>query len=94
MKGEKIPMAGKVLIYGGSGGIGSAAARILHSRGYGLHLVGRSEERLSTIATECEANFTVGDVNEGSLFSRAAKDAGESLDGLVYAVGTINLRSL
>ena len=87
-------MASKVLIYGGSGGIGSATARILHSRGYDLHLVGRSEERLSAIATECGANFTLGDLNDASLFSRAAKDAGESLDGLVYAVGTINLRSL
>jgi len=73
---------------------GPSAARILYARGYDLHLVGRSEEKLSAIATECGANFTVGDVNEGSLFSRAAKDAEESLDGLVYAVGTINLRSL
>ena len=60
-------MAGKVLIYGGSGGIGSAVARILHARGYDLHLVGRSEERLSAVAAECGANFTVGDVNDGSL---------------------------
>jgi NAD(P)-dependent dehydrogenase (short-subunit alcohol dehydrogenase family) len=87
-------MARKVLIYGGSGGIGSALARILHSRGYDLHLVGRNEERLSNIAAECGADITIGDVNDGSLFPRAAKDAGESLDGLVYAVGTINLRSL
>jgi len=87
-------MARKVLIYGGSGGIGSAIARILHARGYDLHLVGRSEEKLSALAAECGAGFTVGDVNESSLFPRAAKDAGESLDGLVYAVGTINLRSL
>jgi short-subunit dehydrogenase len=80
-------MAGQVLIYGGSGGIGSAVIRILHSRGYDLHLVGRNEERLSAIATECGANFTLGNVNDGSLFSRAVKDSGESLDGLVYGVG-------
>jgi NAD(P)-dependent dehydrogenase (short-subunit alcohol dehydrogenase family) len=36
----------------------------------------------------------VGDVNDGSLFPRAAKDAEEPLEGLVYAVGTINLRTL
>jgi NAD(P)-dependent dehydrogenase (short-subunit alcohol dehydrogenase family) len=40
------------------------------------------------------ASYTLGDVKDGSLFSRAVKDAGEPLDGLVYAVGTINLRSL
>ena len=87
-------MAPKVLIYGGSGGIGSATGRILRARGYELHLVGRSEDKLSIIAAELGATFTTGDVSDGRLFSRVAKDAGVSLDGLVYAVGTINLRSL
>ena len=87
-------MAKKILIYGGSGGIGSATGRILRARGYDLHLVGRDAERLAAVASELDATSTVGDVNDSSLFPRAAQDAGESLDGLVYAVGTINLRSL
>ena len=87
-------MTGKVLIYGGSGGIGSQLARALHAKGYGLHLVGRNEEKLAAIATELAATTTVGDVNDAKLFSRATQDAGESLNGLVYAVGTVNLRSL
>lgn len=87
-------MTRKVVIYGGSGGIGSATARILNERGYNLHLVGRSEEKLSAIATELEATYTVGDVSDSSLFPRVAEDARDPLDGLVYAVGTINLRSL
>jgi NAD(P)-dependent dehydrogenase (short-subunit alcohol dehydrogenase family) len=87
-------MAQKILIYGGSGGIGSAIARLLHARGVELHLVGRDEERLSAIARELGATSTQGDVNDGSLFARATEDAGAVLDGLVYAVGTINLRSL
>jgi len=87
-------LAQKILIYGGSGGIGSAIGRMLHARGYDLHLVGRDEERLSAIAKELGATSTLGDVNDSSLFARAAQDAGAELDGLVYAVGTINLRSL
>lgn len=87
-------MTQKVLIYGGSGGIGSATARLLHARGVDLHLVGRDEERLSAIARELGATSTLGDVNDSSLFARAAEEAGAALDGLVYAVGTINLRSL
>jgi len=87
-------MTGKVVIYGGSGGIGSATGRALRARGYDLHLVGRSEDRLATIAAELGASFTMGDVSDAGLFSRVVKDAGEPLDGLVYAVGTINLRSL
>jgi len=87
-------MARKVLIYGGSGGVGSAICRILRARGYDLHLVGRSEDKLSAIAAELDVNFTTGDVSERSLFSRVTEEAGERLDGLVYAVGTINLRGL
>lgn len=87
-------MAQKILIYGGSGGIGSATGRMLHARGYDLHLVGRNEDRLDAIARELGATVTLGDVNDSSLFTRAAQDAGPALDGLVYAIGTINLRSL
>ena len=87
-------MTRKVLIYGGSGGIGSATGRVLRAQGYDLHLVGRNQDRLAAVATELGATFTVGDVNDGGLLSRVAQDAGEALDDLVYAVGTINLRSL
>jgi len=87
-------MTRKVLIYGGAGGIGSATGRVLRSQGYDLHLVGRNADKLAAAAAELEAAFTTGDVTDGSLFAHVAQDAGESLDGLVYAVGTINLRSL
>jgi NAD(P)-dependent dehydrogenase (short-subunit alcohol dehydrogenase family) len=87
-------MTRRVVIYGGSGGIGSATARILHARGYGLHLVGRSEDKIAAIAAELNASFTTGDVRDSSLFPRVAEDARDTLDGLVYAVGTMNLRGL
>jgi NAD(P)-dependent dehydrogenase (short-subunit alcohol dehydrogenase family) len=87
-------MTGKVLIYGGSGGIGSVTARVLHARGYDLHLVGRDEAKLTTIAAELGAGFTVGDVGDNNFYLRVAKEAGEPLAGLVYAVGTINVKSL
>jgi NAD(P)-dependent dehydrogenase (short-subunit alcohol dehydrogenase family) len=87
-------VSGKVLIYGGSGGIGSATARQLAERGYALHLVGRDAAKLEKVATDIGASFTVGDVTDSTLFARVAADAGDGLDGLVYAVGTINLGSL
>ena len=88
-------MANKILIYGGSGGIGSATARLLRERGHELHLVGRNEESLSTLADELDSSYTVGDVvAEPDVFSRASTEAGRELGGLVYAIGTINLRSL
>jgi len=87
-------MAGKILLYGGSGGIGSATARALHHRGYALHLVGRTEKTLATLAQETGATFTRGDVTDSSLFARATEEAGGVLEGLVYAIGSINLKSL
>lgn len=87
-------MARKILIYGGSGGIGSATARMLRERGDELHLVGRSREKVEQAAEEVGAGYTIGDVSDPDLFARVADEAGEALDGLVYAVGTINLRGL
>ncbi len=87
-------MTGRVLIYGGSGGIGSATGRLLRARGYHLHLVARDAEPLAELAAELEATYTAGDVRDDELFPRVADEAGETLDGLVYAVGTITLGSL
>ncbi len=87
-------MTGKVLIFGGSGGIGAATAKLLQARGYDLHLAGRNEARLSAVAEELGASFTVGDVLDDTHLAEVVQAAGESLDGLVYAVGTINLRGL
>ena len=87
-------MAGTVVIYGGSGGIGSATARILHSRGKNLHLVGRNENKLKAVADEIGAGFSVGDVNDPELFSLVMESIDTPCDGLVYAVGTINLGSI
>ena len=85
-------MSGKVLVYGGTGGIGSAVVRRLVNRGGAVHLVARHEERLKQLAEETGATYTVGDVHEPELFNDAAEQAGAPLAGLVYAVGTINLR--
>ncbi|MDZ4199843.1 MAG: SDR family oxidoreductase [Kiritimatiellia bacterium] len=82
------------MICGGSGGLGAAIARSLLARGYALHLTGRNEERLAAVTAELGATFTPGDVDDADFFARLEKEAGEVLDGLVYAVGTINLRSL
>jgi len=87
-------MGTKVVIYGGTGGIGSALGRALSARGRSVHLVGRDAGRLETLASELGASYTAGDVTDASLFARVAEEAGDTLDGLVYAVGTINVRSM
>ena len=84
----------RVVIYGAYGAIGSAVARLVHARGGRLHLVGRDERRLSALATELEARYTIGDVLDEELSARVLHDVGDPVTGLVYAVGTINLKGV
>ena len=85
----------RVVIYGGTGGIGAATARALRERGIPLHLAARDAGRLAEAAEALgETTVTVGDVTDPDFFKRVTQEAGAELAGLVYAVGTINLRPL
>jgi len=87
-------MTGKVLIWGGTGGIGSASARLLARSGFDLHLVGRDASKLSALAEELRCTISQADVEDDLAFARVSAEAGATLAGLVYAVGSINLRPL
>lgn len=86
-------MGGTVLIYGGSGAIGGATGAKLRERGYALHLAGRDAAKLAAAAGRLGARSSVADVTDPDSFARVAAEAGP-LAGLVYAVGTINLKPL
>ncbi|NCN04279.1 MAG: SDR family oxidoreductase [Spirochaetales bacterium] len=83
----------KILIYGGSGGIGRRVGEILVAQGVRVHVAGRNREALEETAEALEASYTVGDAQDPAFFAQAAAEAGD-IDGLVYAIGTINLKSL
>lgn len=87
-------MAGKVLIYGATGGVGTCLSRQLSAAGFALHLVAREAGRLQVLATELDAGWTAADVLDPDSFARVADEAGPTLSGLVYAVGSINLKPL
>lgn len=87
---------GTVLIYGGAGGIGEATARRLKERGYALHLSGRDEAKLAAAAEALGATYTAADVTDPASFAPVTEAAAArgDLRGLVYAVGTINLKPI
>ncbi len=87
-------MKAKVLVVGGAGGIGLAAAQALHAKGYALHLSGRDPAALAAAAAPLNAGVTVADVEDPASFARLAADVGPSLAGVIYAAGTINLKPL
>lgn len=85
----------RVMIYGGTGGIGLATAVALRARGYALHLAARGADRLSEASDRLgETTYSAGDIADPDFFAAATDAAGPGLAGLVYAVGTINLRPL
>ena len=87
-------MSEKILIYGGSGGVGKSLANKLHSLGYDLHLAGRNEQSLADISNDLGCDYTVGDVLNEEFFVESTSNAGDDLKSIVYAVGTINLKGL
>jgi NAD(P)-dependent dehydrogenase (short-subunit alcohol dehydrogenase family) len=87
-------MHGVILVHGGSGGIGAALARRLAAKGHKLHLTGRDAGRLAAVAADTNASFSVTDVESTESLAQATREAGPQLAGLVYAVGTINLKPL
>jgi NAD(P)-dependent dehydrogenase (short-subunit alcohol dehydrogenase family) len=87
---------GHYLIYGGTGGIGSAIAKQLVDADHTVHLAARDSDKLSRLGKELNAKITSGDVHDVAFFDTVTKEAASdsSLDGLVYAVGTINLKPM
>lgn len=87
-------MSGTILVFGGSGGIGAETARLLSQKGYRLHLVARDGARLKAVAETLGATTSVADVLRPSEIASAVEEAasGGALKGVIYAVGTINLK--
>lgn len=87
-------MVAKTVIFGAAGGIGRETARRLKRRGHELHLVGRTSDTVEALADELGATSSIADVERPDSIASAIAEAGDSLAGLVYAVGTINLKPL
>ena len=87
-------MSRKILIYGGTGGIGSEIGRLLQGQGDKVFLVGRNAGKVNDLVSMDRVRFISGDVTSEGVFDRVMEEVGPELNGLVYAVGSINLGSL
>lgn len=84
-----------VLIFGATGGVGSALARRLAAEGVPVHLAARNQAKLAVLAAELGgAPSTVCDVLDGGAVSAAvaAASVGGGLAGLAFCVGSIVLK--
>ena len=87
-------MSRKVLIYGGTGGIGSEIGRLLQSQGDEIYLVGRNAEKQQDLVALDGVRFITADVTREGAFDRVMAEVGPELHGLVFAIGSINIGSL
>jgi decaprenylphospho-beta-D-erythro-pentofuranosid-2-ulose 2-reductase len=92
-------MALKVVILGGTKGIGRAVARRLAARGDQVHLLGRDLEDLARCATDLEARmptparvtYSACDLERPDTFASALSEAAAALGGFDTAVITAGL---
>jgi NAD(P)-dependent dehydrogenase (short-subunit alcohol dehydrogenase family) len=85
-----------VVIFGGTGGIGSAIARALSDKGIATFLVSRTEERLKVTAAEVGAHgYAVADATNLEQVETAFSEATTALQGVsgvAHCVGSILLK--
>ena len=85
----------KKVILGATGSIGSSLAKKLVENGDQVHLVGREETNLSSLARELNSSFTTCDVLEENFCEKITKDLkDEPIDGLAFCIGSIDLKPL
>jgi NAD(P)-dependent dehydrogenase (short-subunit alcohol dehydrogenase family) len=82
---------GNYIVFGGSGGIGSALVRLLRDSGHTVCAIARNEERLRSVG----GPYVVADVTDSEQVNRAFVEARGLLGpvhGVAHCVGTILLK--
>lgn len=85
----------RALIFGASGGIGSALARQLSARGWQLSLVARDQGRLDALAVDLHAEAFSLDATDSTAVERCLAEVSEKhgrVDGVVNCAGSFLLK--
>ena len=84
----------KILVFGGTGAIGYSIATNLKEDGYRPIIISRNEEELINKSKQIDCDYEVCDVLDSNQIEQIAKKHHEGVMGLVYCVGSINLKPL
>ena len=88
-------MAGKILIFGATGAVGSSLAKLLKDNSTDTHLIGKNEEEISKLSEQTGGSYTVADVTDPSFVEKVDGDIKDKdIAGIAYCVGSIDLKPL
>jgi short-subunit dehydrogenase len=88
---DRMHRAGRVLITGGSSGIGAATARAFAARGFLVAVAGRDSDALDRVASETGGVSIQGDLREPGCPRRVVDAAAVALGGLDIVVSNAGL---
>ncbi len=86
-------MSEKYLIVGATGSIGSNLATQMHESGKEIHLVGRDENQTKSLSEKLNSAYSIADVLEDGFVDKIKANI-EEVKGIVYCVGSIDLKPL
>ena len=86
-------MSEKYLIVGATGSIGSNLAIQMYESGKEIHLVGRDENQTKSLSEKLNSAYSIADVLEDGFVDKIKANI-EDVKGIVYCVGSIDLKPL
>ena len=86
-------MDAKYLIFGATGSIGSNLANQLYNSDQNIHLVGRNEKEVKSLAEKFKCTYSIADVLEDNFIEKVKSEISE-VKGIAYCVGSIDLKPL
>ena len=84
----------KILIFGGTGAIGFSIAKNIIKEGYTPILISRNEEELVNKSKEINCEYEICDVLDKEQIDEVSKKHGDTVFGVAYCIGSINLKPL
>jgi len=88
-------MSGKILIFGATGAVGSALAKLLDKGPNEIHLIGKNQEEVSKLSEEMGNSFSIADVSDPNFIDKIDEDL-QNIDiaGIAYCIGSIDLKPI
>ena len=88
-------MAGKILIFGATGAVGSSLAKLLSDSSKEIHLIGKNEGEVSKLSEQTGGSYSVVDVTDPGFIEKIETDIQNTdISGIAYCVGSIDLKPI